>query len=212
MNLFSQAALAANALLLVLIVASCGEQVSAQDRSPATPATVAETRDPAASLRNQYDFHARLFGNAVDGISDTEADRRISDNTNSLAWIAGHTLDIQYNLALLTGVATENPYAAQFAFGAAFDPAADYPSLETMKQDWDALSPKISAALANLTDEQLTAEAPFPLPYPEQNIRGLLEFQMHHLAFELGQLALYRKFLGKPAFSYAPLIPTQLLG
>lgn len=204
MKLFKPAAYAAYALLLALTFVSCGDQDHPEEQGQKTVAPANDVRSATASLSNQYDFHARLFANAVAGVSDEEAARRISDNTNSLAWIAGHTLDIQYNLAALTGVATDNPYAAQFAFGAEFDPAADYPSLEQMTRDWNALSPKISAALAKLTDEQLKADAPFPLPYPEQNIRGLLEFQMHHLAYEMGQMGLYRKFLGKPAFSYAP--------
>ncbi len=204
MKSFKPAAYAAYVLLLSLTFAACDEPDHPASPADETTVMITENRSPTASLSNQYDFHARLFDNALDGITDEEANRRISDNTNSLAWIAGHTLDIQYNLAALTGVATENPYAAQFAFGSTFDPAADYPSLEKMKRDWNTLSPKISAALAKLTVEQMIADAPFPLPYPEQNIRGLLEFQLHHLAYELGQMGLYRKFLGKPAFSYAP--------
>ncbi|WP_431122702.1 DinB family protein [Flagellimonas flava] len=152
-------------------------------------------------LKAQYDLQASLFSKNLDGISDTEADRRIN-NANSLAWIAGHTVDIQYNLAMLLGQATENPYAEQFAFGKTFDPSAKYPRLSKMKDDFDALTPKISAALENLSEEQLNADAPFPIPFPEQTIRGLYAFQMHHIGYELGQIGLYRKFLGKTAFSY----------
>lgn len=202
---FKMTATAVTLLLFAFTLASCAGDKPANTPAEAPNTTVmADNRHPTASLHNQYDFHARLFGNALAGISDAEANRRISDHTNSLTWIAGHTLDIQYNLAALTGVAAENPYAEQFAFGSTFDPEADYPSLAKMLADWNTLSPQISAALEKMTDEQLTAAAPFPLPYPEQTIRGLLEFQMHHLAYELGQMGLYRKFLGKEAFSYAP--------
>ncbi len=152
-------------------------------------------------LKSQYDLHAGLFSKNLDGITDTEANKRIN-NANSLAWIAGHTLDIQYNLSMLLGLETQNPYAVQFAFGKKFDPNAKYPSLSKMKSDWDALSPKISEALGKLTQEQLDAKTPFPIPFPEQTMRGLYAFQMHHLGYEFGQIGLYRKFLGKSPFSY----------
>ncbi len=152
-------------------------------------------------LKSQYDLHAGLFSKNLDGITDTEANKRIN-NANSLTWIVGHTLDIQYNLSMLLGVETQNPYAEQFAFGKKFDPKAQYPSLSKMKSDWDALSPKISEAFGKLTQEQLDTKAPFPIPFPEQTMRGLYAFQMHHLGYEFGQIGLYRKFLGKSSFSY----------
>ncbi len=152
-------------------------------------------------LKAQYDLHAALFSKNLDDISDAEASRRIN-NANSLAWIVGHTVDIQYNLAMLLSLETQNPYADQFAFGKKFDPKAKYPSLSKMKSDWDALSPKISEAIGKLTEEQLNAKTPFPIPFPEQTMRGLYVFQMHHLGYEFGQIGLYRKFLGKSPFSY----------
>ncbi len=155
-----------------------------------------------ATIKNQYALQAGLFDKVTAGISDEEASQRINENTNSLAWIAGHTLWIQYNLAALVGAATDNPYAEQFAFGTSFDPDTQYPSLEKMRRDWNALSPKISQGLDQLTAEQLQADSPFPIPFPEQSVRGLWGFQMHHLGYEIGQMALYRRFLGKEAMSY----------
>lgn len=152
-------------------------------------------------LKAQYDLHAALFSKNLDDISDAEASRRIN-NANSLAWIVGHTVDIQYNMAMLLGLETQNPYADQFAYGKKFDSKAKYPLLSKMKSDWDALSPKISEAIGKLTEEQLNAKAPFPIPFPEQTMRGLYAFQMHHLGYEFGQIGLYRKFLGKSPFSY----------
>lgn len=152
-------------------------------------------------LKSQYDLHARLFSKNLADISDKEANQRIN-NSNSLTWIVGHTLDIQYNLAALLGLEVENKYAEQFAFGKPFDPNADYPSLSKMIADWDALSLQISAAFEKLKEEQLNASSPFPLPMSEQTFRGLFAFQMHHLAYEFGQIGLYRKYLGKKPFSY----------
>lgn len=198
-NSISYIAIASSLSLVMACSSSTG-------RTPTTETVAAETIAVAspdiATIKNQYILQAGLFEKVILNISDEEANQQMSENTNSLAWIAGHTLDIQYNLAALLGVTTENPYAEQFGFGKPFDPKADYPSLGTMQADWDALTPKITQALDEMTEAQLSAEPPFPIPFPEQSIRGLLGFQMHHLGYEIGQMALYRKFLGKQAMSY----------
>lgn len=157
-----------------------------------------------ASVTNLYLLNTRLFDNVTGDVTDAEAARRIGEQVNSFAWIAGHALWVQYSLAGLLGLADDNPYAEHFGTGAAFDPSADAPSLSRMRADFDALAPRILAALEALTPDRLDAAAPFPLPVRDQSLRGLLDFQMHHLAYHTGQLGLYRRFLGKAAMSYAP--------
>lgn len=153
-------------------------------------------------LKHQYALNARLLKNVLESISEEEADRRIGDKTNSIRWITGHFLDIQYNLAMLLGLKDNNPYADQFGFGKPFDPNGAYPALGEMLEDSKGLSPEIENAIAALPRETLNEEAPFPLPYGEQTIRGLLAFQMHHMSYEIGQIGIYRKFLGKSGMSY----------
>ena len=74
--------------------------------------------------------------------------------------------------------------------------------MESLLSDWNDLAPKVQSTLANLEEEQLNSALPFPIPFAEQNLKGFLAFQMHHLGYEIGQLGLYRKFLGKEAMSY----------
>ncbi|HAS47201.1 MAG TPA: hypothetical protein DCS93_42355 [Microscillaceae bacterium] len=154
------------------------------------------------TIVNQYKLHAHLFNNVLVDITDEDAHQRMSDTTNSFAWIAGHILWTQYSLANLLGITSENPYQEQFASGKKFDAQADYGSLEKMKADWNVLVPKITESMEQMSIEKLNAPSPFPIPYEEQTIRGLLGFQMHHLGYEIGQLGLYRRFLNKAAMSY----------
>lgn len=185
-------------LLLAVAVTSCQEDTKTVEKE-----VVKEIYKPTdiQVLKAQYDLQSGLVTKNLTGINDEEGDKQIN-NSNSLTWIVGHTVDIQYNLAMLLGVASENPYAEQFGFGKPFDSNADYPALSKMTADFDALTPKVSTALSNLTEEQLNNKTPFPIPFPEQTMRGLYAFQMHHFGYELGQIGLYRKFLGKSAFSY----------
>jgi len=63
-----------------------------------------------ATIIHQYKLNAHLFNNVLVDITDKEAHQHISGNTNSFIWIAGHTLWIQYSLANLLGITSENPY------------------------------------------------------------------------------------------------------
>ncbi|MEL7118630.1 MAG: DinB family protein [Bacteroidota bacterium] len=154
------------------------------------------------NIRNQYDLQSRLFNNVMKEVTDENALKRLSDNTNNFAWIAAHTLDLQYNIAMMTGIATENPYAEHFSFGKPFDPDIEFPTMNSLLNDWNGLTPKIQTALAELNEEQLNGELPFPIPFAEQTLKGFLAFQMHHLGYEIGQLGLLRKYLGYDAMSY----------
>ena len=197
--------LPAGALALTILLTACADAPEATAQSPTlTTDTAVTTAMDRETLADLYALNAQLFDNVTFDLTEADARRRLSDSTNSPQWIAGHVLDIQYNLAALTGAASENPYAEDFAFGKPFDGAADYPTLGRMRADFAALAPQIEAALRQLPAETLDADSPFPIPFNQQTIRGVLAFQMHHLAYEIGQLGLYRRFLGKAAMQYGP--------
>lgn len=193
-------------LVSVILTASSCTQQQTKETKEASLAPVSLSAEKSnldvQVLVNLFALNSKIFNNALKNISDKEAQKPINSTTNSISWIAGHTVDTGYNLAAILGISSENPYAADFGFGKPFDPTAKYPSLEKMLADWNALSPKIEAAIGKLTQDQLNADTPFPLPYNEQSIRGLLSFQMHHISYEVGQLGLYRKILGKESLSY----------
>ena len=125
-------------------------------------------------IRDQYWLHVQLFNNVIEGISEEDANKRISNNTNSFKWIAGHTLDIQYNLASALGVTdpAENPYKAQFSYGKLFDPeATDYPTLDEMKADWNRLAPEIMDAMGDTPITEFSADLP-GIPFPNETKEG----------------------------------------
>lgn len=157
----------------------------------------------ATTLADLLSVNARLFANVTTDVADEEAARRI-DGTNSFQYIAGHYVEIVCNLALITGQAEANPYTERFGFGTRFDPTGEgYPALSALLADHAAIAPKVEAAVRAMSDEQLAAASPFPLPFAQQTVQGLLAFQQHHLGYTIGQLGLYRRFLGHEAMGYA---------
>ena len=184
-------------LALALGLGACADGTAAASPDGGAAPASAELAD----VGELYALHARLFDAVTDDVSDAEAARSVGD-ANSFAWIAGHMLWSQHHVAAVLGVSGDNPYAAQFGPGRPFDPDADYPTLAQMRRDWNALVPTVEAAMGRLTDRQLAARPPFNLPIGDQSLRGYLVFEQHHLAYEIGQLGLYRRILGKPALRY----------
>lgn len=158
-----------------------------------------------STLKNQFDLHTRLFNNVLDGISDAESNERANDHVNHIKWLAGHLTSSRFAMTANTPNPQEDPYGEMFGHGKGLDPNADYPSVESIKANWNAISTPISEALANLPAEALQAEAP-NVPIPGGTMEAFLEFLMHHEAYHIGQLGILRKYLGKESMSYAEAV------
>jgi len=151
----------------------------------------------------QFNMQTRLYLNALEGISDTEANTRNSDQVNHIKWIAGHVLNTRLNfLSKIAGLPHDESYVAQFGRGSTLDLNAEYPALEELKAKWHDSASAISAGLAAIPEEVLAAEAPSKTPIGDDSIRGLIAFLVSHEAYHIGQLSILRKMNGKEAMSY----------
>lgn len=185
-------------VLSLIVINACSNTRAAENT---TVGETVETLDLLV-LENQYALNVKLFNNVLKDINEAEANLSTNNQVNSIKWIAGHTLDTQYNIAAILGIVTDNPYASDFGFGKPFKANTNYPTLSKMLNDWNGMAIGIQKALSEMNQEQLNAPSPFPIPYKEQTIRGLLAFQMHHMGYEIGQIGLYRRIKGKSAMSY----------
>ncbi len=50
-----------------------------------------------------YDWHTKLFGNVIAGISDKDADNRLGTKANHIAWLTGSLVYERYQLAKFAG-------------------------------------------------------------------------------------------------------------
>lgn len=155
------------------------------------------------TLADQFDLHTRLFNNVLDGITEDEADHRIGDNVNPMKWIAGHLTSMRYGLGQLAQLDEADPYHELFSHGQSFQELDDYPLMEKIKENWNRISDRLSAGLRQLPEEALASPAPANVPVPDKSLGGMLTFLMHHEAYHLGQLSLYRRLHGKPAMKYS---------
>jgi hypothetical protein len=56
------------------------------------------------TLINMYDWHTKLYKNAIAGISDEDSQNRLGTKANHISWIAGSVVQERFMLASFLGV------------------------------------------------------------------------------------------------------------
>lgn len=154
-------------------------------------------------LRTAFRLHTRLFLNALAGVGDEAAARRIDERTNSLAFIALHLVDVRHYTVTYLGGQAENPFAALLAGVNRIDELQAVPPLDEIRAAWASVSAALDARLGEVDAAALDAPSPQRFPVDDATIAGGLAFLLSHEAYHIGQLALLRKHLGLPAMTYA---------
>jgi uncharacterized damage-inducible protein DinB len=152
----------------------------------------------AAILR----LNGRLFLNCLDGLSDDAARRRHGEAVNSAAFIAAHVTDSRYFVLRTLGGELANPLSATLDKAKSIDDITDWPTLDTVRDAWRAVSDAIDARLGVLTPDELSAAVDARFPGVEPTRLGALTFLVQHDSYHIGQLALLRKHAGLPAMRY----------
>lgn len=164
-------------------------------------------------LLSQFDFHHRLYNNVLEDITDAESNARLHGDTNlnHVKYLAGHLLNTQYGLALLSGLQIQPKWNDLFAPAGQSRARDDiaYPDLDTVRSEWNAMHQDIHDGLDALSPEALHAAAPEPLGsfFADDttfgnSAAGVWAFFNHHQAYHIGQLGLLRRGLGKTPMRY----------
>jgi len=127
--------------------------------------------------------------------------------TTHVAWQVGHIAVSEYNLCLrrIRGRTAQDEtllpaaFIEHFKLGSqpAADPA-DYPSIAEIKRVLDAVHGQSLKELATHSDEQL--DVPVEQPHPVFKTKlGAVDYAPSHAMVHIGQIALLRRLMGKPA-------------
>jgi hypothetical protein len=151
-----------------------------------------------------YRMHSQSFKNALDGITEEAALKRIDNNTNHVVWMAGNLVTCRYWIGGMLGIEEKDPYDEFFKEGRALDESLKYPTLKDLKESFAAISPKVYQKLLSATDEQLEKEAPvgMNIPFVEENVLNMTGMCIGREDYLLGQIGLMRKLLGLKGMSY----------
>lgn len=160
-------------------------------------------------LLAQYDLHNILFNNVLLDISECESEISLS-GLKTIKWLAGHLLWDQGSYAMICNVDINFPWLGHFHSieGASpedlLPPASEKPTLEMIKTKWNETVPYLRASLERLTDTDLekAINIPHPLFSFDQTLAGWWAFTNHHQAYNIGQISVLRKGLGKNSMGY----------
>lgn len=158
-------------------------------------------------LLTQFNLHHRLYNNVLAGFTDEETNRRLHGDTNinHVKYLAGHILNSQYGIALLANTSSVEPKWNDLFAGAGQSEAKDnfeYPSIETIKAEWNAIHDPIRNKLDTLTPDFLTQKPPAPMDEFAESRGELWAFLNHHVAYHIGQIGILRRGFGKEPMSY----------
>jgi hypothetical protein len=147
-------------------------------------------------------MNERLFLNSLNGVTDEQANERISDHNNPLIWIATHTVWARFNMLMFLGKPAKNPYEGKFENFKAYNPNDTYPTLDSLKKEWKNSSQLLKEAFQNVSDDILSADSPLKSPIGEFTNGGTLSFLVQHESYDIGQMAFLKKYLTVEAMQY----------
>lgn len=153
------------------------------------------------SLIVLYEMHTTFFYSALDGISDDDAHNRLNTKANHITWLTGSIVQQRYEIAKALGIDRKQVADEFFKNNKGIQDNVTYPSLAEFKKDWEAISPLLQDALADVRDEKLD-ESFEMMPDMKMTYYDLITFIIYREANIIGQIALWRRLLGYEAMKY----------
>jgi uncharacterized damage-inducible protein DinB len=160
----------------------------------------------------QYQLLSDWYLSVLEGIDDKDGSKTISDNANSLEWLAGHLITGRYRNIIRLGLQIE-PYKNLDKFinqaipppnAIKFDKAIQYPGLTDSMNQWIEYA-KIFLDRLRVVDENiLKSEIPFTVMTGGNTVEDALTFMALHETFHIGQMSIIRKAIGYPAMQLIP--------
>ena len=86
-----------------------------------------------------FNLNTKLFTNCIEGITDEQSNATISQDTNSIKWVAAHIIWARYNASSIMGnPPANNPYLGLFEDFRPTHKDDDYKSLVEIKEEGPA--------------------------------------------------------------------------
>jgi len=134
----------------------------------------------------------RLFRRALDG-ADAQALRwRPFPGANPMLWIAGHATVVRSGMLRVLGRPHPIAWAPLFARGGTNHDEAQWPGIDAIVAEWDAIAPELEQRLAEFTPGELSADAQ-GAPSLDGTVLGVIQLAAFHDAYHIGQLGYLRR-------------------
>jgi hypothetical protein len=161
------------------------------------------TKETMETFIEIFDYHTKMFLNALDGISDEDAQNRLGTKANHIAWIAGSLVYQRQYIANTVGIDVKQTSEKLFENNKGIQDNVTYPSLQEFKDDWNKISPLLKDALTKMSEEELNGPDPYKMPGGNFTFFDTaVVFSIDRESYCLGQIGLYRRLLGYEAMKY----------
>jgi len=159
------------------------------------------------ALHEIFRLNTGLLRNALAGVDDASARRKLHPDINPVAFLVIHLLDARFSMARMIGAPAENPHQAAWDAASSFDALPGVPPLEELLALWLRVSTALAERWPRMTAADLAAPASHPFPVADPSRLGGLAFLLQHESYHLGQLGLLRRMLGLPAMIWTADTP-----
>jgi uncharacterized damage-inducible protein DinB len=154
-------------------------------------------------LATILELNSDLLINALEGLSDSDAQHRLPGGGNSIAFIAAHLADSRYFLLSRLGHPLPNPLARYLADAKSIDEIRAWATVDQVRSAWLSASSHLPPSLESLSAAELDRPNAHRFPITDSSALGLIAFLTQHESYHIGQVGFVRRQLGKPAMTYA---------
>ena len=149
-----------------------------------------------SNIKGMFRANTDIINKAIADVKPEDWFRQPGDDSNHLMWLLGHVV-VHRGLVLKTvGAEWNASWASLFARGRERVDAAQYPSIEEMRDAWSQVSEQLKATLNESPAEVLAKPSAEGVPSFDKQVSGSVAFLAFHDAYHTGQISFLRKWLG----------------
>jgi len=141
--------------------------------------------------------NTKLFLNCLDELTEEQAMVRVTENLNSIKWIAAHTIWTRFHILGLMGFPPENhPYIPLFANYRPMEATDDFGTLDEIRQEWQRATNHLENNFPNIDNASWENDSPIFLPIQlgKSNLH-MISALVQHESFHVGQMSILKKIV-----------------
>jgi hypothetical protein len=147
-------------------------------------------------VSQQFAVSGSRVRKAIEGLSDEEF-YRAPETANHMLWLLGHAANTRFGLIVLMGGADQRRWNDLFSRGSQPGDQDTLPSVDEVRDSWNAAVAALNAHFESLSDEDLGKTCVREFAIDDKSILGAAAFLAGHEMYHLGQMAALKKWLGK---------------
>lgn len=149
-----------------------------------------------SNIKGMFKTNTDIINMAIADVKDEDWTRQPGNDSNHLLWLLGHVVVHRALVLKQVGANWDASWAKLFSRGSERVDAAQYPSIEELREAWNQVSEQLKATLNESPAEVLTKPSAEGVPSFDKQVSGTVAFLAFHDAYHTGQISFLRKWLG----------------